>query len=1828
MQKLLQAVWVLWGALVVVVGLSGIAVAESQVTRLEGIDLPGFDYDIRKNVDLEACEAACVGDRICRAYTFNENAGWCFLKGSSAAEQPFKGAVSGKVSPVPSPAVTAAVRQAEIPFPSQGIVDSARYFASTLPTSDAAPANVGYADLIASGDLAIEQRNLAAAIVPYRQALGINGNDPALWFKLARAQIDRAEATAGQSESYDLSVTATYSAVNGLLLADGRGERAEALSLLARALERREMWSQSIATYRASIALVDDADLVARLDKVVAEHGFRVVSTQVDSEAATPRICAVFSEGLPGGETDMSQYVVVADAPQVAVETADSQVCLTGVDFGKRYAIKLRSGLPSANGETLRADVDLNVFVPDRSPFVGFANTAYVMPARLGGGLPITSVNAETAEVVIYRIGDRSIATAVRNGLFQRTLDGYSAEEVANQSGEQVWAGEVDLAAAAANVMTTTAIPVSEVLAHRQPGAYVITAKVKGSNQDYWREMATQWFIVTDLGLTEVRGEDGLHAFVRSLSDAQPVADATVRLVAVNNEILGEMRTDADGRADFAPGLARGEGGRAPQLLVVETDAGDYAFLNIDRPGFDLTDRGVEGRPSPGPLDVFTTTERGVYRPGEFVFVTSLVRDGKAQAVPDLAMTMRVERPDGVVAETSVLQDQGAGSYFAEIALPADAMRGSWRVTFHADPQESALSSTSFLVQDFEPERLAFAVRADDVPLVPGEVTAVDVTASYLYGATAPGLAIEADAIIRPLQALADFPGYVFGREDDETQSQFEPLGVVGVTDEAGNAVAEIVLPEPEYSTRPMEARVNLRLIDSNGRAIQRSIVRPVLADTVRLGIKPAFEDATSLGDGSEASFDVIAVAPNGEMVASEGLNWRLSRIETNYQWYRSSGVWRWEAVVTSREVANGAIDTAADAPSPISAPVNWGRYLLEIDGSGDAASATSYSFYAGYYYPEAGSDTPDTLKVALDKPAYRAGETAIVQLEPQFAGTALVMVVDDALIDIRSVEVPAEGLSVELPVTEAWGPGAYVTAILYRPADAAEKRMPARALGLAYADVDPGEMLLGVDLEVPEVNPPRAALEVKVRLDGARAGDTAYVAVAAVDLGILNLTGFATPDPDGWYFGQRQLGVEFRDLYGQLIDPTQGLPGAMRSGGDGSGGGNGTPPPTTVLVAQHSGIVEVGADGTATVSFDMPDFNGTVRLMAMAWTAAAVGHAEKDVIVRDPVVVNLSPPRFLRLDDTSRLLVEVNNVGGQSGDYTVELVTGAGLSSTAAKTTRTLAVGERMALDLDLTATALGDNALKVLVTGPGTTLIKELTLGVRAASGPRTVSQLLPIGPGETVTVDRSMVEGLIPHSGELTLAIGPVARLDVPSLLLGLDRYPYGCAEQVSSRAFPLLYLNEVAQRIGMGGDEAIDKRVEEAIANLLSKQNSSGSFGLWGPFGASDLWLDSYVTDFLLQAKAEGYDVPELALSRALDSLGNQVSYASDFSSGGEDIAYALYDLARAGRAAIGDLRYYLEAKLAAFSTPLAKAQLGAALALYGDRARAQEAFEAAVATLDGWKEDRTSYRSDYGSKLRDSAAVLALAAEFAPSGIDLAALAKDLADLRDANRYTSTQEDAWTLIAAAALARETADGSVRVDGEVLSGSIYLHYTQDQIEAADVTVTNKGNRPTEAKVSVSGIPAVPPPASTAGFGIERAYFTPSGEPITLDQVAQNDRFVVVLTTRPAALGSGQYMVADPLPAGFEIENPDLLQGSGVADLAWLTVDRPVHFEARTDQYIAAFRFTALPQSVTTAYLVRAVSPGSFVLPGATVEDMYRPEFRGNTETGQIEIAAAGP
>src|ERR1700759_4212755 len=438
-------------------------------------------------------------------------------------------------------------------------------------------------------------------------------------------------------------------------------------------------------------------------------------------------------------------------------------------------------------------------------------------------------------------------------------------------------------------------------------------------------------------------------------------------------------------------------------------------------------------------------------------------------------------------------------------------------------------------------------------------------------------------------------------------------------------------------------------------------------------------------------------------------------------------------------------------------------------------------------------------------------------------------------------------------------------------------------------------------------------------------------------------------------------------------------------------------------------------------------------------------------------------------------------------------------------------------------------------------------------------------------------------------------------------------------------PLLYVNELAAGANLGQDGNVDQRIKDAIERLLARQGSNGSFGLWSA-GGDDSWLDAYVTDFLTRAREKGLAVPDALFKSALDRIRNSVVNAEGpEKDGGRNLAYGLYVLARNGAAPIGDLRYLADTKRKDIATPIAKSQLAAALALVGDRNRAERVYGAALGDLAPSPVLQFG-RTDYGSALRDAAALVSLGAEGNAPRATITQAVLRVEAARGLTPYTSTQENAWMVLAARALAKETM--ALDLNGSPIKPAPYRTYKSGELTGQPLKLTNTGDAPVQAVVSVSGSPVVPEPAASNGFKIERNYFTLDGKPVDISTAKQNDRFAVVLKITEPKPEYGHIMVSDYLPAGLEIDNPRLVSSGDTGTLSWIEDGQEaVDTQFRDDRFTAAVDRAANSKSVfTVAYVVRAVTPGKYVLPQAYVEDMYNPSRYGRTGTGSVEVRTA--
>lgn len=1819
-------------ALALVLGLTGANIAAAQqggqtyiperrVVLQDGLDIPGGDLRSIFDVGAERCIEACLADDDCQAFTYNTQSRSCFPKAGDLVPTAYEGAVSGIVVANDDLQDLARNRANQLDFLSAHDFDAALQLARgvALRWGPLAPEPTGNkqddAQIIAAAGERVAQFD-----------------KPEHWLDLARALYLREDAA--------------FAAINAFLRSDDDEAAAAALVALGRVWDNGSNGPKALSALRLAADLSGGADIISARDRLEDRWGMRIVGHDVKTDTLPPQVCLNFSSRL-SDTVDYTPYLRLPEG-DLTVEVAYQDLCISGLQHGSNVELTARAGLPDEQGEVLSSDVTIRSYIGNRSPSLRFAGRAYVLPASGDRGLEVVTVNADSLDLSLLQVSDRNLVASMRADLFARPLDGWAAEWLSDGMATEIWSGSVELAGVDgdpdkrlnADVATRLAIP--DAVGPLAPGAYVLKAALpdaEGADYDPYSvtaSMAAQWFVVSDLGLTSLWAEDRLTVVVRGLSDAQARKDVRVALVSQANEVLSEIQADAEGVVHFDAALARGRGGAAPAMVTATQYEGDeikdMSFLSWTEAEFDLSDRGVAGMAPSGAVDVFMATDRGVYRAGETVNVTALARDGAAFAVKDLPLTAILTRPDGVEAARVRVQPDAAGGYVYSLPIAASAPTGTWRLEMRTGDKGQALAFARILVEDFLPERIDFSADIPQGPLATGAEFTLSLDARWLYDAPAADLPVNIWLRTAPAHEIKKFPGYRFGIEGNSGADQ-ENIDT-GKTDAQGRFQTDVTLPQSDVI---VQADFMLEVSEGSGRPVNRQETRIIMPDAPSVGIQPLFEGGT-VSENENARFRIIAIDRDQEVTALAA-RWVLTRLEHEYVWYRSGSRWNWEVVTRRSRVTDGEVDVTAEMPAILEFPVEWGDYELRVEAVSDAgssavSSAAATGFRAGWAMAAAGSESPDRLDVRLDKAAYSAGDKARLTVEATGAGIGIITVLTNRIVDLQLVALQDGSNIIEIPVTDEWGAGAYVTASAIRPLsddETAGNRDPVRSIGLAYAPVDPAQRRLAVSLDVPQNPSPRQVLPVRVKVDGLTSDRTAHATIAVVDQGILNITAYTAPDPEAYYFGQRRLGVALRDIYGRLIMPTGAADGKLREGGDAQGGIQPVaPPPTEVLMAHFSGPVQLDENGVATVDIPVPDFNGTVRVMAVVWTEEAIGQADQEVVIRDPVVATVTAPRFLALGDVSGLRVDLTHTDGPAGQVVVNAQSVPDIldrTISALPATVELADGGSARLELSLAVpadAAEGLAALHLGVTAPDDILLgKDITIPVIDPIAETALRARLTVPADEEIVLNDDLTKGLR-NVSQVTLAAGPLAMLDIPTVVAQLRSPGYGSIQQIVAAAAANLYIPELVVAGGRPGQDSDLETIEKTIARVLTRQDNSGAFGTWYAGGDADLWQDAFVTDFLSRARAAGHEVPEQPWQSALGNLRNAVGYATNPASAdpweNAALAYAAYVLARERAISVGDLRYYVDAGKEGFKTPLSAMHLAGALAFSGDDGRAgvmmQHAFQLLTRNADDVQ------RRDYGSPLREYAAVYAVAVEagLKPQGLDAAVAS--IGKLLDQRLYgpwmhLSSQEAFWLVLLAKGLI--DTPPALLVDGEAMAQVVMPVGALDGLRLA-----SGDGQPVIVTLTATGRPLAPQGAGGDGYSITRHYEDVDGAEVDISSVEAGTLLRAVLTVRPLLqdMGYSPLVIRDGLPAGFEIERStaqDETQGVGPA-VRNADMESLLH-----DSYLASLTISDT-EPFRLTYMVRAVHPGRYTHPQAVVSALNRPQLGGWTGTTNVEVVPA--
>ncbi len=1642
----------------------------------------------------------------------------------------------------------------------------------------------------AQADAAIRKNDWSAAAAALETRVALGEADAKIWMALAQAQMRRTPPEANRALQ---AAWENFSAV------DSGADEVPALLLMADALRVLDRPAQQITTLEAATERApDDAALRQRLTEARRAVGVLVRHVRTEPDADPPRACIQFTSP-PTRRDDFhpADWVrLTPPAPGAAVTLEGDQICVSGLPSGASTRIVLLAGLPGEDGLTLGKQASMNVAIANRRPRIDFDTRMFVLPRDQTPTIGMSTVNLSAVKLTLARLTERNIVAFVKETRLGQPVETYNANEIGTETGRIVWQGSAQIPTWQPNHAARTALPLPDALAASGPGLYALIAAAGDGTPN--ATGAVQMILRTDLAPTVWRGADGLTVQVRGFSDVMPRPGVRLRLIAANNDILAEATTDADGIARFAAPLLHGEGPVAPRAIHAFGPNDDFTMLDLDNAAFNLADRGVAGMPDPGPLDAFVWLDRGIYRPGETVQVMALLRDDAGQPA-ELPAHVTIRRPNGQVFQETTPTRGPDASLYLPVKLSAGAPVGTWTVEVRADPAAPPIGRGTFRVDAFVPDRMAVDLGPAAGPIVPGRPYALPVAARFLYGA--PGAGLTGKATLRLLQDDAPFPaldGYRIGLENETYAPDARDTDLKD-TDAQGHTTFAISVPRAPDTSFALKAAIDVVINDPSGhgsRAETEIKLRP--AGTL-IGIKPLFKDR-AVDAGTEAGFDIAAVDPDGKPVALAA-KLRLVRERPDWRLVMHGSLARYETVWRDEPLSTLDVQIPAGAPLHFAQKLDFGRYRIEVLESGGLA-ATSLRFRAGWVSSDS-PDVPDQVDVSADRAIYPPGGAARIHIAPPFAGQATILALTDRVRVLRTLAVPEGGIDVEIPVSTDWGPGAYITVHLFRPAADARGK-PRRAIGLTWVGLDPAARKLDVAFDTPEKLAPRARATIPIRT-----APGAWVSLAAVDEGILRLTSFASPDPAAHYLGRRTLGVDIRDDWGRLIAPGDGAATALRQGGDESSFVLPEVPQKTVTL--FTPPVQADAEGKVSIPLDLPDFAGQVRLMAVAWSGPRIGAGMQDVRVVDPLVAEPLLPRFLAPGDQARLTVLLQNLALPTGeDVATVSVDGPLALAGPTRLAATLAPNAQATPFTLLTATGAGRGVVKLDVTGPGGFQVhREAAIIVRPARGAATSIAGAELAPGADVAL-QPPIGTYLAGTWRASASFGGAVRYDVAGLVQALDDYPLNCIEQATSRGLPLALLPDGPLA---GADRA--GRLQRAVGFVLDRQRYDGGFGLWSAEGDAEPWLSSYATEFLLRARDASATVPAQVLKDALKFTADGADNTGDKPEDIADQAYRLYVLALAGQGRPGAARV-LAARIDRLPTPLAKAQLGAALVLAHEPERAEAAFAAALAAPA-----RTWWRADYGTALRDQVAIAVLLKEsgLAPERLQRLLAAMPGANL-DPNRL-STQEQAWAAAAGAVLGRDGQPAHIALDGKDLPTAPVVTVGLTGPAAA----RNLGDKPVWQSVSVTGVPAIALSAARSGMRITRQFFKLDGSPLDLDHLAQNTVFVLLLEGRAEDGQPHQAMVQHGLPAGWELAGRF---GAGEAPgLPWLgKLSDPQAQPAADDRYAAVVDLSSESPDFRLAVRVRAVTPGIFELPGAEVADMYQPGVFARQAAGKVTVLGA--
>lgn len=1515
-----------------------------------------------------------------------------------------------------------------------------------------------------------------------------------------------------------------------------------------------------------------------------------------------------------------------------SLRSSQSQLCINDLAYSSAYKIEFLKGLKaqrcadsSCDGLTLDKPLIQWAATRERPASLSLSTGKTLLPIEQNAFVPVNVVNIPEITVDVFKVDLRSLTNAY--DLFS-SVSGYSVDQLKDRYATSLGQYTVPVTFEP-NRETRFNVDLSGLIPIDGTGIYFAVFDADALDLDDWSERATQWLIRSNVAVSTYHGLGATDVLLSRFNDMAPLPGAQLQVIAGNNRLLFEGTADSEGRVQIPAALLSGRGGHAPRFLLVNDATQGIALLEFDAKGTALN-VGQSGVAKSAARDVYVTTDRELYRGGDTIHYFSIARSLTLDPLANIDVKVELISADDKVVSESWQATDALGTLSGSIELSPSARLGDYTLRL-SGTDEVALANYTLKVQDFIPLTINTEVEVDSV-INAGTQSPLALQASYFSGGPGAALNAEIQLSLKLSNQHEDarWSGYQFGTAiATPTQyfASFEEL----VLDQQGRYEDRITVDRATLKSSALYSLIAKgTTFDVGGRPNNSSRTTPIDHAFAYLGVKPLFEG--SLEEGRTPSFKLANIDRSGQSQPLGAVEYVLREVDYDFDWYYDSG-WRFrkkrlsDTVITAGSIQSDTFEVMAQ--------LQWGRYELVV--TNETGFETVLPFNVGWY-----GDTPITEPTELATSVNtRPDGTLSIKVEAPFAGTLRVMEAATDVATYRRFSVEKGANEVRVPRTLNVEPGFHILTTLVRPVVRGSEHLPQIAVGAAWVEQLDDDRHLDTQLSVAERLRSDEPVNVTLSVDRAFAKAQLFL----VDEGIHAITRFSNADPMNHFFGQRTLGLGFRSNFGQLIQQDDSLD-VFAVGGDESGGSaSAVKSQFFKTVAKASPLLDV-RNGQVEYSFDATDFEGQVRLVAVAVDERGIGFGTRAIQIQDPVSLDVSLPRFVGAGDqlSGKLALRFNEAV-----ETIELRQQIGEREV---TTRVAGAPGAAPVQQALTFEGLASGTLPVELglTYPGLAVERNYSLVVREPSYPLT--QLLstqlakPMLFGSGTSVEGLDLEAFTnTTNAQVRWSLSPLPGASMSQALAGLDAYPYGCIEQTSSGTRGVLAVASIK-----GDSPAIRAKINHGISRILAKQKANGAFGYWDRSGRIETTYLPYATQTLMQALpfAEDEKAVRNAIEDALGYLDTQFF---------EDAWTALYSygvLANAGFEVTGRARYALDEQLtdALKDTDSMGEQLDLLSAGYwlarviNDDVRATRWANQIDALIDESTDFSLSRlfstrvwtdASDLNSNTRygnwhPRAGVLLAELETATLPNAVRTLKEQMLSQLSASSWRSTQDNANLAALLAIQSAELANLEVSINGNrvdpvepitaaLLQRGFKVEYNHDSELYFNAEIV--GRRSSSEAVD-------------NGFNVRKLWIDEKGRVLTDHEkplrVEQGDIVTVAVFFEPTDnLGRGNLMLTDLLPSGFEIESatgvtPRYLDREGESKpLSSLQRRQPDWTESMDDRYTANFTGSwSRGRGGMVYYQLRATYPGEMVLPDAHVEFMYRPEVNGRSAVGQGQIS----